>query len=248
MNPEIQRELASVVDELNELSATLSQAQGFLLADSEGSDSRGAVSVRLDAAGRVAAFRPNAQWRNRVAPDELGDAVLEAVQLATTARFGRWADAMEAGATAPPAPPPRVTMAAGPTVDLMGLVEEVLTGFEALADAQAVAPSTSGPGSDLVAGTARVRITMADGGVPTAVHLDPRWIANASLTRLAEEVLDAFQAAYDHYDGTSAGAATTATPAMSAAMAAVAADPAGMLLRYARSLGAHVPDDIAIQP
>lgn len=250
MDSDIQQELTSLIGELTELTAVFARGQAAAEVEIEGTDPQGAVSVRLDPAGRVAAFRPHAQWRSRVSADELGTAIVQAVQAATLTRMERWAEAIGDETAAPPAPPslPRVAPSTDMAVDLPALTEEVLSRFEALdtAPGGAAAGTDGDDTAQVVAGTARVRVALAFGGIPTAMAIDPGWLGTANLTRLAEEVQAAFTAAYAELDA--AGAQVVAGPQMSAAMAAVARDPAGMLLRYAQTLGVDVSPDAPTDP
>jgi DNA-binding protein YbaB len=58
--------------------------------DVRGGDSTGAVTVMLNADGHVATVQVSSDWRRRLDPDTLGDAVRDAAQVAAVARLASW--------------------------------------------------------------------------------------------------------------------------------------------------------------
>jgi hypothetical protein len=91
---------------LAEATAARQQARGAAAAaNARGTDSSGAVTVALDGDGHVAMDQVAAGWRRRVDPDDLGDAVREAVQVAAGMRLAARGEAY-ADEPAPSATPP----------------------------------------------------------------------------------------------------------------------------------------------
>ena len=265
-------DLADLAD-LNRLTAELAglshgfgAAQRSLAEPAEGSDATGAITVLLDERGRVAAVRPSSRWRQLIAGDQVGEAVVEAAQAALVARLDRWSEILDAQPTIG-ADDQSVTVEShlqsatdltaartdAPFVDVLGLVGEVTSALGQAMEAadRSLRPPESGPGGDVSVLDPATTI----GSRPVVVHLDPgaavervdiemRWLAGADRGRLAGGLTDAFARAYEAADrsaereaGTSGDAAAADNlTPMSAELTALVRDPAGVLAAFAAHL------------
>jgi DNA-binding protein YbaB len=184
-------------------------------ANARGADGTGAVTVSLDGDGHVAAIRVAGDWRRQLNPDDLGNAVREAVQAAAVARLAAWAEAY----ADEPAASPRGSTATPPIQDSfperlreaatarMSTVDGRAALLELLAMAEAVER-----GLDEVSGrlqstidarhTGRsadrhVTVTISGGGEVTGVRYDRGWLRDAHEINIGRQTASAFAAAYD---------------------------------------------------
>lgn len=234
MDPKV-NEIVRLSTELQAMCGSLARGS-TALQDCEGSDPHQAVTVVLDQSGRVAAVRPSALWAQRIQPEALGGAVLQAVQAAQAVRMERWVAAARVQPPMPAPPVPEPSASTGPAFDPMALLDEVITAFEAIDgfSEQVAARSAQRDASTDEEIHDGARVSLSSLGEPVSVHVDPAWARRANLSRLSERLLEAFEQAYAQYDS---GAATQpAAIEFSPQMKAVAADPGGALLRYVEGL------------
>lgn len=232
-------ELSELAGQMQAMVEGMGAAQAAMRVETEAADPRGAVTVVLDPSGRLSAARPSAQWADRVEPEELGAAVLEAIQLGQGERLARWAEAAQAPSQSPsqstPAPPSPPVAAPAPDFDLRQLTEEATSMLEAVerlqagASAEESAPEPDGHHDP-------VEVTLSRSGEPTVVWIDPGWARSVSRNELAGRLRQAFEDAYTAYDAGGGTAAAPPLPEMSPQMAALAANPAGVLLGYVENL------------
>jgi hypothetical protein len=182
-----------------------------------GTDATGLLSVDVGPDGRVSGVSVAPDWSSGLTVEELGNAVVEAVNDAALNRLADWADATDTppGAAGeavdadrrpsehsrpplPRIPPP------GPLGDLSNAGVEANVGelFELMADARAAidaagrrlaeraAARTSGhsPGRE-------VTVTL-QGNLPVEVEMSPTWARRAAATEIGRALRLAFAAAY----------------------------------------------------
>lgn len=218
-------DLNELTAELRELSRAFGVAGASLRQPAEGSDATGSFTVVLDTDGRVSAVRPGSRWRDRLASDQVGDAVAEAAQAAAIARLDAWSQALDAqpipdAAAAEPAETaaasaPTVDLAAlradAPYLDLVGMLGEVTdTLNQVVAASKAPAPpaaaDTTGAAADADAdaemsyGSRPVVVGLDAGGAVHHVDIELRWLGGADRSRLGDALTAAFARAYDLHD------------------------------------------------
>jgi hypothetical protein len=259
-------DLNELTAELRELSRAFGVADASLREPAEGSDATGSFTVVLDADGRVSDVRPASRWRDRLASDQVGDAVVEAAQAAAIARLDAWSQALDAqpipGAAAAgptgPEPEPDVDLDAlradAPYLDLVGMLGEVTdTLNQVVAASKAPAPPATAAASTIAPDDAD-DAEMSYGSRPVVVGLDPagavhhvdielRWLAGADRSRLGDALTAAFARAYDLHDAQLADArsaagvrAAAALPQMSPQLAEIVRNPAAALAAFAHQL------------
>lgn len=196
-----------------------------------GTDDQGVVQVMVDGSGAVADVVLARAWRERVAPRELGHALLTAANNALsdwlantiehldlepgTPEVSR-ADAVDAGGD----PSSRVTR------DLVNEIRELFATFDRDLDGyrdqlrKATSRTAEGYGSN-----SRIHVSMAPGQV-SRVTADIRWAAAARYTEIRAEALGAFQAAGRQLAG--ADPSTVPLPASLARLRELAGDPTAL--------------------
>lgn len=90
------RELQQFQHQTRAMGGLLAEALALTPQRSEGQDARGAVTAMVGADGCPRSIKVAGDWRDRLAPEDLHGAVLEAVRAATDARLAAWATALEA--------------------------------------------------------------------------------------------------------------------------------------------------------
>lgn len=249
--------------ELRELSRAFGVADASLREPSDGTDASGSFTVVLDATGRVSEVRPAPRWRDRLASDQVGDAVVEAAQAAAINRLDAWSQALDdqpipgSDAGAAVEPEPVVDLAAlradAPYLDLLGMLGEVtdtLNHVVAASKVPAPAPSAAAPraddegdDTDLSYGSRPVVIGLDAAGAVHRVDIELRWLAGADRSRLGDALTTAFARAYDVHDAQPAAAqsgaavrAAAALPPMSPQLAEIVRNPAAALAAFAHQL------------
>lgn len=170
-----------------------------------GSDATATVhAVRAD--GGAWTITVDLAWRQSVARESLGSAVLEALNDASTSGFAAWAEAF-AGSTDEPAPRPRpaptygASPAAhiseslrdteGPEATLAALREfrTMLTEFnDHLDDTVSVIAQRANTAHRASSPTGKVSAQATAQGRVTSIDVDQRWLADASATAISDEV------------------------------------------------------------
>ncbi|MFS8522759.1 MAG: hypothetical protein FWJ87_15565 [Micromonosporaceae bacterium] len=217
----------------------------------ESCDRTGAVTVTLEDHGRrVTRVVVASNWRDLVAPEAFGAAVMEAVltpRLAAVRDFlaavNASADAT-AGSTAP-APAPFGGAARTPAVDWDELGRMVATVRRAL---DTVAAGLSGPARDRAAdgATAVDEVPSVEGvsanrrvvvrfvaGQLAEVAVDERWLVDAGRQQIADSLREAFEAAYAAGADESAAAGAGGVDGGAAVV--------GELREILDRMGAHLP-------
>jgi DNA-binding protein YbaB len=180
-----------------------------------GSDRSEAVTVSLNGSGRVAGVQIAGDWRARIDPQHLGDAVREAVQDAAVARLAAWGEAYAeqsaTGASAPAGGLPagesfaeQLQQAASARMsaedgraallELLAMAEELERGIdEVSARLQSTVDATHTGRS----GDRHVTVTISGGGEVTGVRYDRNWLLEAHEINIGRQTLAAFTAAYE---------------------------------------------------
>jgi DNA-binding protein YbaB len=200
--PDLADAFRGIGEQARALSRTLTAAR-HVGARGEGRDRTGSVRVVVDGTGRVASVHVDHHWTRRMAPYELGEALLAAYREAADAVYERMAEAVEDADDADDAEDAGRDAACGdvpyrlPTEDqLQDRLDRVRARFAELAGSKARAAraphadeqrSVAGP-ADLV----RVAVT---GGQVAAVTVDEDRVADVLTSRLAGDALAAFSAA-----------------------------------------------------
>jgi DNA-binding protein YbaB len=174
-----------------------------------GSDSTQVVTVSLDGDGHVAAVHVAAGWRQQLDPEDLGDAVREAVQAAAVARLAAWgeayADEPVAATTAPvgntfakqlnEVATARMSSADGRAalLELLAMAEAVERGLDEVSGRlQSTVDAThTGRSADR-----HVTVTVTGGGDVTGVRYDRGWLRDAHEVNIGRQTVSAFAAAY----------------------------------------------------
>ncbi|GAB3399662.1 hypothetical protein GCM10027569_02170 [Flindersiella endophytica] len=237
--------LAELAAETSAFAGRLEAAESAANTPVTANDQLGAATVTLDESGRVSTVRLHARWQEKLPPDQLASAVLEAIQAAELRRVELWSEALTA-AEARPAPVVSATESAAtsrtdslPVVDLAALAEESISLLASLN--QPREPAADPARAELAAGD-HARVVLTPDGSVSQLLLDATWVGRASLSKLNETLNDAFRTAYETLD------ARPSVPALpkvvSPELATVMQDPGGALLRYAnwRGFDASSPD------
>ncbi|MEU5883510.1 hypothetical protein [Spirillospora sp. NPDC047279] len=211
----------------------------------EAADSRSVFTVKIDSSNRIVKVRPNSRWRAKVPADELGSALLDAVQSAVSLRFERWlspvntsqesrAETASSVVATTREPPTRESKA---PIDFIAVLDELLRKSHALQSAtDAVIRDHSGEIREHLYRDHRVLMDFAADGLPSRIDINTSWVEKIDLSQLSDGLNDSFKMAYASFDR-----AMCSKPEHSAAVsedfAAISEDPAGSLLNYAAQLG-----------
>lgn len=166
-----------------------------------GRDRSGRVEVTIDRHGAVQQVRLDPSWRTKVAPRDLGEAVLAAAEDAGLAWLERWAVrlalAVEGGAEGSgdvSASAVEITGRAARTVapttpaGVLAALADVDAAAAVLAARAAPAARTTAAGR---APGGQVEVVVDGTGAVVSVRIDPRWAASASASVIARRVVDA---------------------------------------------------------
>lgn len=173
----------------------------------EATDTAGVVTVTLEGQGKkVTRVIVAADWKDKIDPEGLQLAVVEAV---LSAQLGPVRDFLTAATSAttstpptpPTLPPPPVVKEPSATLDWDGLgrmFETVDSALDALIanDGSAVPYKDERAGVDGVSDNRRVTVTLVAGQL-TAVKIDPKWALSANRQSLCDSLGQAFSAAYE---------------------------------------------------
>jgi DNA-binding protein YbaB len=189
------------------------RAAAAAAANARGTDSTDAVTVSLNSDGHVASVQVAAGWRHRLDPDDLGDAVRQAVWAAAVARLAAWGEAYadepassQGDTVTPPihdsfaerlreAATARMSSADGRAalLELLAMAEAVERGLdEVSARLQSTVDAThTGRSADR-----HVTVTVTGGGEVTGVRYDRGWLRDAHEVNIGRQTVSAFAAAY----------------------------------------------------
>ena len=238
-------ELAAAARKLQDMADAFDRADQAMRQEVDGTDSRGAFTVHMDSDGRVVNVRPSARWRELLDANDVGAAVLEAVQAAQARRLELWAEALvtphDRGGTRPDDDNALAAMVDGRNrsstiipddgpLDLAALIDECIKELDRAIDSEISQHDPSkvtGPGS-------RVTVTLGPAGEVLAVDVDARWAATANRESLATHLMRTFEAAYEQFD--CERTLQHQSFSMPPELARVANDPVGTLRRYAEFL------------
>src|SRR5690606_5554753 len=88
-------QLYSLIQYAGQIQKMFQDVDSAVPESSEATDRNGAVRVALGADGLPEKFRVTTDWKRRVAPDSLAEAVVEACEAATAKRMAAWGEALE---------------------------------------------------------------------------------------------------------------------------------------------------------
>jgi hypothetical protein len=192
----------------------------------EGAGDHGVIKVIVDGSGAVADVVIPSNWRDHIAPRELGDALRAA---ANNAFFSRLADELgNADLEQQPAPAPPPAAGGNPpgpvSASLESEVDDLIAQFDRdlriyrdrLRTAADTATAT-GRGSN-----GRIEVTMRSALV-SEITVDPKWARSARYTEVRAEALAALQAACRQAGAR--GPASVPLPASLARIQELASDP-----------------------
>ncbi|WP_300641521.1 hypothetical protein [Nocardioides sp.] len=186
---QVQR-LAAQLGDLTRLAAQAAPAGG------SASDDTGCAEVRIDRDGRPTSLVLRGDWRERIGPRAVGQALVAAHQRAVQRHLGDWSDALheegwsdrlaavdadaDAGDDDPPSFPMPVTL--GDPRPLGAVLEDVLAAMDrshrdATAPPLPDQPETLSPDS-----AGPVRVSLSGGGLD--VHVDARWAESAETSEV----------------------------------------------------------------
>lgn len=174
---------------------------------SEGTDRTGAVWVELDHEGLPVSFRVDQGWARRLRPEEFAGAVLEAGQVALSARMRAWTEGLvedgwqdrveRARTEQSDKPAGQVPVAFGGPVEpvtprpLGEVAEDMFAAFDRL-DASATTPAgNAATGTDDSGG---LTITLSPTGMTSCVA-DDRWVAGRTAAQLMNALSGALRSA-----------------------------------------------------
>jgi DNA-binding protein YbaB len=244
-------DLTDLTAELGELSRAFGVADAALRQSAQGTDATGSITVVLGTDGRVADVRPAPRWRDRLASDQVGDAVLEAAQAAAINRLDAWSQALDAqpepgaATTLPPVVDLAALRADAPFVNLLGMLDEVTATLDQAiaASKQPTAPAPASPATvededaDLSYGSRPVVVRLDAAGAVEHVDIELRWLAGADRARLGDALTAAFVRAYDLADASPAVARPAdGVPPTSPELAEIIRNPAAALATFAAQL------------
>jgi hypothetical protein len=193
MAEDILRELARLQEYATALQRMMAEAQAQAPRRAEGADPSGALHLVLGADGLPESVRVEPDWRQRLDPRRVGEAVVEAFESATGQRMAEWTNTLrddgwqdkverlrdEPEAAAMPLPVPRDEPPPRP-MDVV--VEEVLHAMDhAEQFANPPAFSAQGTGSDA---SAHLTVTLSRRGLVTCA-VDASWAAQQTATDLS---------------------------------------------------------------
>lgn len=170
----------------------------------EATDEAGSVTVTLEDHGkRVSRVLVAANWQDKVGPEGLGNAVMEAV---LTTQLGPTADFFENAANATPTPAPTLDPP-GQLPDLEGIgdsqlaemLETVEKALDAVVLGQQDLPDMSDEEIGRVSGFSenrKVEVSFLSGQL-SSVKVDEKWVGTASRQKVSESLVEAFDAAYE---------------------------------------------------
>lgn len=175
-----------------------------------GSDVTGSVTVTLDEHGRVANVAVAGHWRSRLADENLGGAVVEAVRDAAMRRFSAWGEAYAEPAITPELTPSAaglqqrldsidsatlpVAEREAALVALLEVVESIEQGLDEVTSRLDQTLSTTHTGRSP---HREVTVELTGGGDVTTVRFDRRWLRDAHDANLARQLTAALRAAYE---------------------------------------------------
>jgi DNA-binding protein YbaB len=240
-------EIAAAARKLRDMADAFDRADQAMRQEVDGTDSRGAITVHMDSGGRVVNVRPSARWREFIDANEVGAAVLQAVQAAQARRLQLWAEALVAPGDEDGTPDddddetsasvvdvrhrPSSNLPDDKPLDLVALIGEGIQELDRVIHLETTDvrdPTTvTGPGS-------RVTVTLGPAAEVLAIDVDARWAATTNRESLAVHLVQAFESAYEQFD--SERAPQHQTSSMPTELARVANDPVGTLRQYAESL------------
>lgn len=199
-------QLYSLIQYAGQIQKMFQDVDSAVPESSEATDRNGAVRVALGADGLPEKFRVTTDWKRRVAPDSLAEAVVEACEAATAKRMAAWGEALEsqgltermrtldrleaeAGAAPEGSLPPAFQRKPGgfqrPPIGM--LADSLLSAQESL-DAFLASATEEPPGEPRGNGTDRnraVHLTVTRSGSVTC-EIDPRWAAPRTGAQIAE--------------------------------------------------------------
>jgi DNA-binding protein YbaB len=238
--------LASLRDRADRLVQTMAAAQEPAAAFT-GADGSGAVTATVTGAGEVSEVVVDRAWRQRLGPDGLPGAVVQAVEAAMVARLQAWGEAFTAPGQQPaarPMPLPGETVAARldelATVRMTSargraVLRELLAMAEAVErDIDETAEQIRAQASDGFTGRSRsgeVSVRLAGDGSPVEVVFDRRWLRHAHEVNIGRQTVQAWQAAHRKASEAAAGHGALAEAQ------ALSQDPRGLARRL------HLRDD-----
>jgi DNA-binding protein YbaB len=167
-----------------------------------GSDSTGSVMVTLNEHGRVATMVVARDWRTHLTNEQLGAAVVAAVRDASMRRVGTWSGTHSAAAeegfqnrldsiiSGPLSEAEREAA----LVVLLEVAESIEQGLDEVCGSLQQTLSTIHTG---VSPHREVIVELTGGGDVTAVRFDRCWLRDAHEANLAQQVVAAFETAYE---------------------------------------------------
>lgn len=216
LNDETVNNLSELADDADSYAQRLAAAQAAVTAEeTTGSDESGAVTVTIAASGVVRSLEVAQDWQEQLGVEDLGGAVVQAVQAAMITRLGLFTDALEEE-EAKPAPAPRpqsptgesfaaklqeaIARAPNPEAgqralnELGVLLDEIDKGFDEM---DALAERFVGATYEGKSRNGHVTATVATGGALVGVAYDKRWLVNAHEYNISRETVAAIRVAFD---------------------------------------------------
>jgi DNA-binding protein YbaB len=239
--------LGDLADEADSYAQRIAAAQAAAAAEEvTGSDVTGAVTIDIGPSGVVRAVRVRQDWRQHIGVEELGGAVVEAMQAAITSRLGAFAQILDEQESEPdPVPKPRPvsdsfaarftevidrapsTEAGTAALNELGtLLEEINNSID---EVTAVVEQFAG---STVQGRSRgghVTATVSTAGAVVGITYDKRWLVNAHEYNIGRETVAAIRAAYEQAGRQTIG--DVIAKSRFGQLAALADDPLGLAWR-----------------
>jgi DNA-binding protein YbaB len=216
LSDETVHNLSNLADEADSYAQRLAAAQAAVASEeATGSDESGAVTVTIASSGVVRSIEIGQDWQQHLGVEDLGGAVVEAVQAAMISRLGVFAAALDEEEAKPaPAPKPRqptgesfaaklqeaIAQAPSPEAgqralnELGVLLDEIEKGFDEM---DALAESFVGATYEGRSRSGHVTATVSSGGALVGVTFDKRWLVNAHEYNISRETVAAIRTAFE---------------------------------------------------
>ncbi|MFE4327992.1 hypothetical protein ACFRQM_00710 [Streptomyces sp. NPDC056831] len=198
MNEDFIQELQRFQQYASSMQKLMSDMQDRMPQRVEGSDSQGAITVRMGSDGLPESIKAASDWHRRQAPEAIGGAVIEAYGSAMSQHMEGWSQAFEEGdwqakadqldggsSGQPAAADPPLTQPEPPEIDLRYVIprgldevtEDVLSVFDAVERLEVTA---SEPAQATGTSTARrVALTVTKSAL-LSCEVDPQWATRQS--------------------------------------------------------------------
>jgi hypothetical protein len=201
MTDDLLRSLARIKSYSAGLKNVIDAAQASAPARGRGTDRTGVISAAVGADGLPRSFRVHQGWPDRLPPESLGKAVVEAYQAAIHDRLATWSKTLEKQGwqeeaddlrTHPPSDPVDEPQPATNPRSVDAIAEDVIRALDQVKEAAAAKQRmATGAGSD---SSGKLTLTLSTTGLVSCT-VDAKWASTRTTTMLMRALGDALAAA-----------------------------------------------------